>query len=573
MSTGIKITMPDKINISLSKHKIIVYAVLTIVTLAVYWQVNHFDFINVDDQTFINDNGHVPAGITIENIRWAFSTTYSGFWHPLTWLSFMLDYQLYGLKAGGYHISNLIFHILSCLLLFGLLNHTTKELWKSAFVAALFALHPLQVESVAWVAIRKDILCAFFMMLTLCFYVHYTQSPAYKRYLLVILGFACALMSKSIAVTLPFIMILLDYWPLSRRPAGITSKKGGWFLWQLKEKAIFFLLSAFASLMTMYTWRDPSGGDVPLASRFMNAPNVFIAYIEKMLWPHNLVFFNYFPRELPLWQVAGSILIIIFITLAVIILAKRFPYLFVGWFWYAITILPVLGIIKNSIFWTHDHYTYIPSIGIGIMLAWGIPLLLPRSEMSKKILLSAGTAVLIVLAFLSWRQCGYWKNSITLLNHDLQVSNDNYTAHSFLGLALLDQGRIGEAMAHFDETIRVNPNHFYTYIRRGAVYLKYGQYQKALEDFNLAIRIDPVNVEAYNNRGIAYFNMGQHQPAIRDFSKAIELKKDYANAYNNRAFAYLNQKNLELGCSDAQKACALGNCRALEFARNKGLCH
>lgn len=564
--------MPDKIDIHLSKQKLFVYAVLAIVTLAVFWQVHQYDFINVDDQAFISDNGHVPSGITLEGIRWAFGTTFAGFWHPLTWLSFMLDNQLYGMKAGGYHITNLFFHILSCLLLFGLLNQTTKEIWKSAFVAALFALHPLQVESVAWVALRKDILCAFFMMLTLYSYVHYTQKPALKRYLLVIFCFACALMSKSTAVTLPVIMILLDYWPLSRRPVEMTSKKGGWLLWQLKEKAIFFLLSAFASLMTIHIWRDPSGGDVPLASRFMNAPNVFISYIEKMFWPHNLTFFNYFPRELPLWQVAGAILLIIFMTAAVIILAKRFPYLFVGWFWYAVTILPVLGIVKNSIFWTHDHYTYIPSIGIGMMLGWGIPLLIPRSDASKNILFSAGTAVLIVLALLSWRQCGYWKNSVTLLNHDLLVSKDNYMAHSFLGLALLDKGNVGAAMAHFNETIRINPRHFSTYVHRGAVYLKYGQYQSALDDFNKAIHIDPANAEAHNNRGIACFNMGQHQQAIRDFSKATELKKDYVNAYNNRAFVYLKQGDKKSGCDDAQKACALGNCQALEYAKNNRLC-
>ena len=240
--------MLNKINISPGKQKLIVYIVLTVVTLAVFWQVNQFDFINFDDNVYVTENIHIQSGITLDGFRWAFSTTYAEFWHPLTWLSLMFDYQLYGLNAGGYHLTNLILHILSTLLLFWLFNRMTGAIWKSAFVAAFFALHPLHVESVAWIAERKDVLSAFFWMLTLCLYVYYTEKPVIKRYLLVLFSFVLALMSKPMVVTLPVIMILLDYWPLKR----FESQKGNLILWQLKEKIPFFILSAVFSIITLY---------------------------------------------------------------------------------------------------------------------------------------------------------------------------------------------------------------------------------------------------------------------------------------------------------------------------------
>ena len=594
--------MLNKINISPSRQKFIIYIVLAFVTLAVYWQVNQYDFVNLDDHVYVTQNSYIQSGINLEGIRWAFSTTYAEFWHPLTWLSLMLDYQFFGLNAGGYHMTNLMLHILSTLLLFWLFNRMTGAIWKSAFVAALFALHPLHVESVAWTAERKDVLSAFFWMLTLCLYVYYTEKPAAIRYLLVLFSFVCALMSKPMVITLPVVMILLDYWPLRR----FKSHNGNLILWQLKEKIPFFVLSTVFVILTFYAHFKPSVKYYPFYYRIVNAPVAFVTYLEKTFWPHDMACYYPLSLQLPNWQVFGSALLIIFISVAIIAMVKRFPYLFVGWLWYAITILPVIGIIKISSFAMADRYYYLPSIGIAIMLAWGIPPLIKSENMRKNILLPAGTAFLAIMAILSWQQCGYWKNSIELSNHALHVTKDNDVAHAVLAYALFGEGKIEEAIEHANEAIRLNPNNDKAYEDRGVFYFKLGQYQRALEnvneavrlktdyapryylrgniynnlgqyqlaikDYNEAIRLKQDYADAYNERGGAYLKLGQYQSSIKDYDEAIRLKQDYADAYNNRAFVYLNQGGKELGCGDAQKGCELGNCRILEGAKVRGLC-
>ena len=376
--------MLNKLNINSRKQKLIVYIALTVVTLAVFWQVNHYGFINLDDPVYVMENSHIQSGITLDGFRWAFSSTYAEFWHPLTWLSLMFDYQLYGLNAGGYHLTNLILHILSALLLFWLFNRMTGTIWRSAFVAAFFALHPLHVESVAWIAERKDVLSAFFWMLTLCLYVYYTEKPVIKRYLPVVFFFACGLMSKSMVVTLPVIMILLDYWPLGRfesqklegNPTIVVTGKV--LLKSLWEKIPFFILSAVFSIITLYAQLNPSVKhyQFPLGSRLANAPVSFMTYLEKTFVPNHMAVFYPFSFQLPPWQVWGSVFLILFISVVVIMSMRRLPYLFTGWFWYAITLLPVIGIIPVGGFSMADRYTYLPLIGITVMLAWGIPSLI-----------------------------------------------------------------------------------------------------------------------------------------------------------------------------------------------------
>ena len=387
--------MLNKINISPDRQKLIVYLVLTVVTLATFWQVHQYDFIDFDDHVYVTENSHIQSGITLDGFRWAFSTRYADLWNPLVWLSFMFDYQLHGLNAGGYHLTNLILHLMSSLLLFWLFNRMIGAIWRSAFVAALFALHPLHVESVAWIAERKDVLSAFFWMLTLCLYVYYTEKPSIRRYLPVLLCFACALMSKPMVVTLPIVMILLDYWPLDRLQSrkivtntpevmSVSTNKGkkknklkketlnenisppsnqklsetkiaGIIpLWQLLEKIPFFILSAVLVIITLYTPNNPAKLEttyleqLPLISRIANAPVAFVTYLVKTFWPHDLAFFYPFPDQIPLWQVLGASLLILVINVAVIVMMKRLPYLFAGWMWYAITIAPVIGIIQIS---------------------------------------------------------------------------------------------------------------------------------------------------------------------------------------------------------------------------------
>jgi tetratricopeptide (TPR) repeat protein len=531
--------MLNKPAITNERLKLIVYIVLALLTLAVYRQVNQFEFINLDDNIYVTENSYLQSGSTLEGIRWAFITTYAEFWHPLTWLSLILDFQFYGLNAGGYHGTNLILHILTTLLLFWLFNRMTNEIWKSAFVAAFFALHPLHVESVAWISERKEVLSVFFWMLTLCFYVFYTEKPEARRYLLVVLSFVLALMSKPIVVTLPVIMILLDYWPLSRCRTGIESQKGNWLLWQLKEKTPFFVLSAIFSIITIIAQSRHSLKSIYLSDRIANAFVSFVTYLKKMFWPFDLAIFYQTSDQIYLWQTLGVFLLILTLSAFVIVTVKRLPYLFVGWLWYVITILPVLGITYTGVHWMHDTYTYLPSIGISIGLAWGIPSLIENDTIRKNILFPTVIVFLVMMSVLSWKQCGYWKNSIELFSHNLHITNNNYLA----------------------------------YDHRGIAYGQIGQYPRAIDDFSKSIDLKPDYFKGYNNRGFTYFKIDQYQKAIRDYDEAIRLKPDYAKAYNNRAIVYLNLSKNIPGCSDAQKACELGDCMTLYSAQSKGLCH
>ncbi|PKN51619.1 MAG: hypothetical protein CVU55_11815 [Deltaproteobacteria bacterium HGW-Deltaproteobacteria-13] len=526
--------MSNKININPSKQILIVYIFLTLATLTVFGQVYQYNFVNIDDEVYVTQNSHVQSGITLEGLRWAFSTTYGEFWHPLIWLSLMFDYQLYGLNAAGFHVTNLILHILSTLLLFWLFNRMTGSIWRSAFVAALFALHPLHVESVAWIAERKDVLSAFFWMMTLCLYVYFTEKPVFRRYLLVVFGFACALMSKPMVVTLPVIMILLDYWPLKR----FESKKNNWIFWQLKEKIPLFFLSAIFSIVTIYTQSNPSAKHFSPGSRLANAPVSFITYLEKTFWPHDLAVFYPFSDKLPLGQVLGFTLLIIVISIAIIVMVRRLPYLFVGWLWYAITILPVIGILQTGDFSMADRYHYLPSIGIAVMLAWGVPLLFRHENTLKKILFPAGITVLAVLAVLTWQQSGYWKNNIALFGHALQVTKDNYIAHGNLGVALFNEGKNEKAIYHYNKAIAIMPDQILLYDNRGSAYAQLGRYQLALDDFNKAIRMRTDYAGSYNFRGVLYAKLEQQKLAIDDFNQAISLKPDYADSYNYRGKSY-----------------------------------
>jgi len=571
------------------RQRLMIYIILAAVTAAVYRQVHHFEFINFDDVIYITENPMIQSGISLNGFYWSFGSKYFGLWNPLVWLSFMVDHQLYGLNAGGYHVTNLILHILSTLLLFWLFCRMTGTVWRSAFVAAFFALHPLHVESVAWVSERKDVLSAFFWMLTLCFYVYYTEKPAIKRYLLIVFSFVLALLSKPMVITLPVIMILLDYWPLRR----FESRKGNLLLWQLKEKLPLFVLSIVFSIITISAQYKTGGRDLyfSLVSRVSNALVSFMIYLEKTFWPHNLAVFYPFPAEIPTIQVISATILIITVTAFTIVAMKRFPALFTGWTWFVVTIALVIGIIPIGDFSMADRYHYLPSIGIAIMLAWGIPYFITNGQIRKNVLLPAGIMVLAVMAFLSWRQCGYWENNHKLLNHALKVTRNNYLAHINLGSVLLTEGKIHEAIYHynranqimpnnimvynnrgkahaglglyesatadFGEAIRLNPDHADSYYNRGIIYHQLGRYQPAVQDFTETIRLQPDNALAYFNRGNAYINLGQYQQAIDDFSKSISLKPDYVDAYNNRAFVYLSQKRYQEAVGDYSRAISL----------------
>ncbi len=566
--------MFKNIDIKPKEQILLIYILLAASTLAVYWQVNHFDFV-FDDLAYVIENGHVKSGMTMDGLIWAFSTKHLGLWDPLIWLSLMLDYELYGMNAGAFHMTNLILHILSALLLFWLFHRLTGALWKSAFVAAFFALHPLHVESVVWITERKDVLSAFFWMLTLCFYVYYTEKPAVKKYLLVLVSFLLALMSKPMVVTLPVIMILLDYWPLKR----FQNQKGlsRLILWQIKEKMPLFVLSAVLVLISFY---NPNGKEsflkaFPLSSRLANAPVAFITYLEKTFWPHDLAILYPFDAHIPAWQVLGAVLIIAAISFVVIMAFRKLPYLCVGWCWFVIAILPVIGIIQISLSTPYamaDRYHYLPSIGIAMMMAWGLPLLLPRKDIQKKILFPAGIIFLVSMSIFSWKQCEYWKNSIDLWNHALNVTKNNYVAHNNLGLSLFKAGYPDEAVYHYSKAILIKPDHAIAYNNRGNVFSESKQYSKALEDLNEAIRLNPELAEAYNNRGNIYYKLKDYQRAIDDFYQAIRFNPNFTFAYQNLGLSYFQQNEKDLACFNLQKACSMGACQILEWAKEKNAC-
>ena len=542
---------------------VLICLALVILTVIAFWPLKDCGFINMDDPAYVTENAYVQSGLNWNSIGQAFSSELAkvGHWHPLTWLSLMLDYQIFGLNPQGFHLVNLLFHVLNTILLFLIFHRMTKTLWPSALVAALFTIHPLHVESVAWIAERKDVLSTFFWMLTMGAYSYYVERPRGRRYFFVLLFFILGLMAKPMLVTLPFVLLLLDYWPLQRfqeikpdhkiqavkeisevkKPASPEYKTSMIYhlLW---EKVPLFVLVILSSIIT-YIAQQKGGAihseAIPLVIRVGNAFISYIAYIGKMIWPSNLAFFYPHPLVFLTWQVFESVLLLIAITVIVFWLAKRSPYLVTGWLWYMGTLVPVIGIVQVGGQAMADRYTYIPLIGLFIMVAWGLPSLIKNEEIRKKILFPAGIAILVIMAVLTWQQCGYWKNTITLYKHALQVTNNNAMIHNELGWNLCYEGKIEEA----------------------------------IDNYNKAIRITPDNVTSYDRRGMAYAILGQYQRAIEDFNEAIRLQPKFAQAYNNKASVYIIQGNSSICCSDAQKACELGICKALKIAKSRGYCN
>jgi tetratricopeptide (TPR) repeat protein len=434
----------------------------------------------------------------------------------------MLDWSLFKNHAGGHHLISLLLHIGSVLFLFFFLKRTTNNLWSSAFVAALFSLHPLRVESVAWAAECKDVLSMFFGMASIYAYACYAENSKLSKYFLCLILFALSLMSKPMLVTLPFVLLLLDYWPLGRWPQEISlpiknhSHLIGKLLW---EKTPFIFLTIISIILTL--WAQNKGGAVvsmeylPFPERIANAIISYVSYLGKIFRPVDLAVFYPYEHSFPFWQILVSCFILIGITIAVIYAIRKWPFLFVGWFWYLGTLIPVIGLVQVGSQALADRYTYLPSIGIAIMLVWGIPLLFQREDIRKKILFPAGMAVLAILAVLTWQQCGYWKGSIALYSHTLQVTKDNALVHYNFGLALFEEGKTGEAIDHYNKALRIAPNSVDVYSNRGLAYANLGQYQRAIEDYNEAISLIPNYFLAYNNRGNAYAALGNINEPLR----------------------------------------------------------
>ena len=527
---------------------------IIVVTIAVYWQIGNHAFVNYDDDKYVTDNQHVQAGLTSESITWAFTSTHASNWHPLTWLSHMVDCQFYGLNPKGHHLTNVLFHILNSILLFLIFRRMTGDLWKSAFVAALFAIHPLHVESVAWVAERKDVLSTFFFMLTVEAYILYVENPSIKKYLLTVLLFILGLMAKPMLVTLPFVLLLLDYWPLGRfqfrqtdsSVSNATKKSGKFYL--VWEKTPFFALAAISSVVTFIA--QQSGGAVrsfdvlPLTVRISNALVSYISYIVKMILPYNLAVLYPHPNGLPMWQVAGAGLLLILISLIVIRMMRQFPYLIVGWLWYLGTLVPVIGLVQVGAQSMADRYTYVPLIGLFIMIAWAVPDLLRWHYRRIFLAISAG-CVLSVLIMVTWLQLQYWQNSITLFQHTLNITANNYVLHSNMGAALAEQGKIDAAIAHYREALRIKPDDIEARYNMANALARQGNFKDAIAQYAEVLKTNPNMASAHNNMGITLSRLGETKKAIFHFREALRIKPGYRDAEYNLKIALQREEKIE----------------------------
>jgi len=540
---------------------LIICLVLAAATLAVYWQVRTHEFVAYDDQEYVYENVYVQAGLTRESIVWAFTTGHASNWHPLTWLSHMLDCQIYGLNPAGHHITNLLFHIANTLLLFIVLKRMTRARWQSAFAAALFALHPLHVESVAWVAERKDVLSTLFWMLTMWAYAGYVDKresvtatshfPIF-RYLLVIVLFALGLMSKPMLVTLPFVLLLIDFWPLGRvdRDISLGNSRFATYWKLVREKTPLFTLSIASSVITYLVQQRGEAveywGYLPLRVRLANAVVAYIRYVDKMLWPRDLaVLYPYARDRISALLVISAVLLLACVSFGVYRLRRRCPYLLTGWAWYLGTMVPVIGIIQVGMQAIADRYTYIPLIGLFIIVAWGISDLVPKRRYRQVGLGIPAAAAVAALMICTWFQVGHWRNSVALFTHALESTTDNWIMHSNMGHVFFDRGDLARAAAHYSAAIEIEPRSIKPHYNLGTVLVEQGKLDEAVALYREAVRLDPDYADAHNNLGNILERRGKFDEAAAHYREAIRSDPDDAKAYYNMGTLLVARGNLE----------------------------
>ena len=521
--------------------------ILTAITLAVFWQVRNYNFINYDDREYITENQNIRCGLTLKGIKWAFTEPHFFMWHPVTSLSHMLDCQLFGLNPRGHHLTNLIFHIANSLLLFTILRQMTGALWRSAFVAAVFAIHPLNVESVAWVAERKTVLSGFFWLLTIAAYVRYVKRPRIANYLLVVLVFSLALMSKPMAVTLPFVLLLLDYWPLNRieNISFVQASLRQTIFRLVREKIPLFILSAICSSITLLAQRSGEVVvklvDLPLHLRLTNMVLSYVKYIGKMVWPKGLAaFYPFNANELTSGWVLVALAFLLVASLRVIQLAPTCGYLPVGWFWFVGTLVPVIGIVQSGSQALADRYTYMPLIGLFIIVAWGGGDFFSKLTYRKVILSILAFTALSALTICTRFQVRYWQSGTTLFEHALKISKNDPVVLNKFATALAEEGRFEEAAEYYRIAVQLykNPDSDMFY-NIGCVYNNLGRYTEAVDAFRQAIKIDPRNIEAYCNLGTVYGQLGRYTEAIDTLRQAAQLRPDFAEVHYGLCVAYL----------------------------------
>ena len=506
-------------------------------------------------------------GLTIENVKWAFTTFDGSFWFPLTLLSHLSDFQLYGFHAKGHHLTNLVIHIFNALVLFIVLLRMTGAFWQSAFVAALFACHPLNVESVAWIAERKNVLSTLFLLITVWAYIQYVEKPTVKRYGLVFLFFTLGLMSKSMLITLPFALLLLDYWPLRRLKFGQeidsaevftknTTQKSKIFGLVL-EKAPLFLLTVGFSIVTVIAQKKfKEDGNylevLPFSERLINSIVSYMEYLRKVIWPENLAFFYPYPGD-TLWKGILCGMALMGITIIAIKFIRKAPYFVVGWFWYLGTFLPVIGIVPVAGGWPgsvmSDRYSYVPLIGIFIIIAWGLPQLISKCRYKEKILSISAGIVILILMITTQEQVSHWKNSITIFKHTIKVTDKKYPnlaiVHNNLGMALFAEKKNEEAISNFRIAIKLLPNEMKAHYNLGIALVTESKIEEAISHYKMAIKLKPYFTDAHYNLGIILLQKGEVKEAVHHFRETLRLRPSFVEARDYLELAMLKLLKIE----------------------------
>ena len=529
---------------------------LVVLTWGVFAQTLRHDFINYDDPRYVYENSKITGGVSLSGIGWAFTHIHSMNWHPLTTISHMLDCQLYGLKAGWHHSTNVLLHSMASLLLFLALQQMTRAPWRSAFVAAVFAIHPLRAESVAWIAERKDVLSGVFFMSTLLAYAYYARAPSIRRYLLVATACAFGLMSKPMLVTLPFVLLLLDYWPLGRssnRPAAHSlanalegrghvalSAMRSWVS-LLAEKIPLIALAVASSAVTLVAQKGAVGytEQLPIVSRINNAVVTYVLYIWQMFWPAKLaVFYPHPENRLPLWQIIVGLVILAGITTGSIAVRKQRPYLLVGWLWYIGMLVPVIGLVQVGWQGHADRYTYLPQIGLYIMISWMVFDFTALWHRQREILTACAAIVITALGWRAWIQTSYWRDSETLFTQALAVTANNDVAENNLGIVFLQQGKLDEAISLLQAAVDLRPDNSPAQENLAKALLQKGRIPEALVHYRQLVELQPDNFEVHNIVGTVLVQQHRIREGVEEWQKVLIIQPDNGNAMSNLAWVF-----------------------------------
>jgi Flp pilus assembly protein TadD len=558
---------------------IAIYLFLVAISLAVFGQTVRYEFVNFDDDLYVYNAPAIQAGLTVKGLALAFTSPHARNWHPLTTISHMLDCQLYGLKAGGHHATNVLLHTIAVLLLFWVLRQMTGAVWKSATVAALFAVHPLHVESVAWVSERKDVLSAVFFLLMLGAYLRYTRARSITRYLAVAVLFAAGLMSKPMLVSAPVILLLLDYWPL-RRFEQVSSTNGKAKIakagdqWPVirdlsLEKVPLLLLSAGCCVITFVLQKRATGSIPPLPFlwRMQNAVATYVIYIWETLWPARLAVFYPHPNDtLATWEILLAIGLLLTMTIAAIVFRRKRPYLFTGWFWYVGMLLPVIGVVQVGEQGHADRYTYLPHIGLFLLAVWFVADVTAAFQRSSRIAVASAVVIIVALGWGAFIQTSYWRNSETLWTHALAVTSDNDVAHNNLGYLCADRGELDKAISHFETALRIRSSKRDPHYSVGSAFVQVnladalsrkGQPDEAMVHYEEAIKLQPNYADAYFNRGNILFAEGRIDEAMADWEKTLQIRPDDADAHTCLGNALLRRGSVKEAITQYENAIAL----------------